>query len=56
MSKKDEKKIYEVTLHLTGTKSEVTAWLDMVLAVTAGSLDVTGGITDEEKIPDGQKG
>ena len=51
---KDERKVFEVTLHLTGTASEVRAWLDMILAVTAGSLDVTGGITDEEKIPDGQ--
>lgn len=55
MSKGDEKRIWELTLHIEGNKAQVEALLAAIYSVVG--VVITGGITNVEEIKDdGQEG
>ncbi len=52
---KNDKKLYEVTLHIEGNKAQVEALLAAIYSVVG--VVITGGITNVEEIEDdGQEG
>lgn len=51
---KNDKKLYEVTLHIEASKQQVQDILAVLFDIAG--VPVTGGITGEEELPDEQEG